>query len=490
MTYSINLQVLTASEVQSFFTSRQNLIFFHAIFGVSVIIVFALITIILIQRQKRISQLLYDRARTDPLTGIPNYSKFCTEATQLFQTHLDGTYAVITFDINHFKIINDSLGFAFGDQILVETANNLKSLLAKDETCCRISTDVFAFCVKANPNTHVLNLIQTMVDRMSNLTIDSQKIAVKLCFGIYVVAHKEADIRGCVDNASLTRKQIKNYSLPYAYYDEETQKNMIEEATIQNDLEVAIKQNQFEMYYQPQIDFQTGKVMGMEALIRWKHPEKGFISPAYFIPIAEKCGLIFQISKFMFHQVCRDINEWKKYGKKLLVSVNISRADLYQTNFIKMLQKTTAQYGIDTHFIDIELTETTAINDLDFINEIIEQLKGLGFKIAMDDFGTGYSSLSCLKTISLDFLKLDRSFLQDLNKDKKSSSIVYYIVKLAKSLGFFVVAEGVETKEDAVILQNIGCDIAQGYYFAKPMSKYEFENFTFKTPNNTINLFE
>jgi diguanylate cyclase (GGDEF)-like protein len=491
MTYSRIFYTLAASQIQSFFNYPKNLIYLHAFFGVCLLIIFISITVILSKRQKRISQMLYNNASTDSLTGISNYSKFCTESTHLFQTHLDGTYAIITFDINHFKIINDTLGFAFGDQVLVAAANNLKSILAKEEPCCRISTDVFAFCVKANPDTHMLDLIQTMIDRMSKLTIDNQKIAVKLCFGIYVVAHKETDIRGCVDNASLTRKQIKNCSdMPYAYYDEKTQKIMMEEATVQDDLEIALKQNQFEMYYQPQICFRTGKVMGMEALIRWKHPQKGFISPGYFIPIAEKCGLIFPISKFVFEQVCRDIKEWKKYGKQILVSVNISRADLFQTNFIEMIQEATAQYKIDTHLIDIELTETTAINDLEFIKEIIGQLKALGFMIAMDDFGTGYSSLSCLRTIPLDLLKLDRSFLQDLDKDKKSSNIVYSIVKLAKSLGFCVVAEGVETKAEADILHNIGCDIAQGYYFAKPMSKQSFEDFTFKTPNNTINLFE
>jgi len=433
----------------------------------------------------------YENAYKDSLTGIPNYSKFCMETTKLIHNHLDGTYAIISFDVNHFKTINDTLGFSFGDQVLVEIATILKDMLTENETCCHVSADVFVFCVKANPDIHMFHLIQTMIDRMSKLTIDNQEIAVILCFGIYVVAHRETDIRGCVDNANIAREQVKNCSkMPFAYFNEEMKKTIIQEATTQDDLEVALKINQFEMYYQPQICFRTGKIMGMEALIRWKHPEKGFISPSYFIPIAEKCGLIFPISKFVFEQVCKDMKDWKKYGKRILLSVNISRADLYQTNFIEMIQETAAKYQIDTHLIDIELTETTAINDLDFIKEKIGQLKALGFMIAMDDFGTGYSSLSCLKTIPLDLLKLDRSFLQDLDKDKKSSNIVYSMVKLAKSLGFSVVAEGVETKAEADILHNIGCDIAQGYYFARPMPKQDFEDFTFKIPNSTINYFE
>jgi diguanylate cyclase (GGDEF)-like protein len=455
------------------------------------LVVLILVTYFLSHRQKEVSKMLYSSAYTDSLTGISNYAKFCLETEKLLHNHLDGTYAIVTFDINHFKTINDTFGFAFGDKLLIELADILKSILKQDEPCCHIAIDMFAFSVKANPESHLLDLIYTLIGRMSKLMIDDQEISVNLCFGIYVVANKETDIRFCIDNTNLTRKQIKNsYQTPYAYYNEDIQKIILQETSTQNDLKTALKENQLEMYYQPQIDFKSGKVMGMEALIRWKHPQKGFISPGYFIPIAEKCGLISPISKFVFEQVCKDMKEWKKYGQRILVSVNISRADLYQPNFIEMIQEIAAQYQIDSSLINIELTETTAINDLDFIKQIIEQLKSNGFWIAMDDFGTGYSSLSCLKSIPLDLLKLDRSFLQDLDQDKKSSNIVYSMVKLAKSLGFRVVAEGVETKAEADILRNIGCDIAQGYYFAKPMSKQDFENFAFKTPNNTINLFE
>lgn len=491
MKHSGNFQLPAVFTSQPVFYGVPNVLFLIICTGLGLLAIFIIVTIILSYRQKKISKMLYNNAYTDSLTGIPNYSKFCLEATKLLHTHLDGTYAVITFDVNHFKTINDTLGFAFGDQVLIRIADILKSTLTEDEPCCHMSGDLFAFCVKAKPEAHLLDLMKTLMDKMSRLTIHNQGIVVNSCFGIYVAANKDTDIRFCVDNASFTRKQIKTTSQkPYAYFNEEIQKIILQEASTQNDLKTALSGNQLEVYYQPQIAFHSGKVMGMEALIRWKHPEKGFISPGYFIPIAERCGLISPISKFVFEQVCKDMKEWKKYGRRILVSVNISRADLYQTNFIEMIRDTAAAYKIDTGLIDLELTETTAINDLGYIKEIIAQLKEMGFLVAMDDFGTGYSSLSCLKTIPLDLLKLDRSFLQDLDKDKRSSNIVYFLVKLAKTLGFLVVAEGVETKEESDILHNIGCDIAQGYYFAKPMCKQDFESFAFKTPNNTIDLFE
>ena len=225
----------------------------------------------------------------------------------------------------------------------------------------------------------------------------------------------------------------------------------------------------------------------MEALVRWDHPVHGFISPSVFIPIAERSGFVVEIGRFVFEEVCKTISSWKERNiYDSAVCINLSRVELYQADLINFMSRCIKKYNISPNQIDIELTETAGINDIEYIKTIITQLKEVGFLVAMDDFGTGYSSLSCLKSIPFDVLKLDRSFLNGMEDDFRSANVISSVIKLAKSLNFMVVAEGVETKEQSDFLSNMGCDVAQGFFYAKPMPKQDIEAMLLKNQSLAV----
>ncbi|WP_330399735.1 EAL domain-containing protein [Clostridioides difficile] len=273
----------------------------------------------------------------------------------------------------------------------------------------------------------------------------------------------------------MARSVAKGKNINYAIYNEDVRNKLSEESMILDDIKIALVKNQFEVYYQPKFSLVTGEMIGSEALIRWNHPEHGFISPAVFIPIAEKSKLILKIGRFVFERVCNDLYEWKKQGKKIVpVSVNLSRVELYQPDIVKFINKTIKMYNLSSDFIEIEITETVAINELNILKNVLNELRTYGFSISMDDFGTGYSSISCLRDMPIDILKLDKSFLGGIEHDERSRNIAKSIVSLAKSLDLVVIIEGVESKEQAELMKQFGCDLVQGFYFARPMPAKNF----------------
>ncbi|ENY8917556.1 TPA: putative bifunctional diguanylate cyclase/phosphodiesterase [Clostridioides difficile] len=296
-----------------------------------------------------------------------------------------------------------------------------------------------------------------------------------LCVGIYFVEEGEVDIQKAVNKANMARSVAKGKNINYAIYNEDVRNKLSEESMILDDIKIALVKNQFEVYYQPKFSLVNGEMIGSEALIRWNHPEHGFISPAVFIPIAEKSKLILKIGRFVFERVCTDLSEWKKQGKNIVpVSVNLSRVELYQPDIVKFINKTIQMYNLSSDFIEIEITETVAINELNILKNVLNELRKHGFSISMDDFGTGYSSISCLRDMPIDILKLDKSFLGGIEHDERSRNIAKSIVSLAKSLDLVVIIEGVESKEQAELMKQFGCDLVQGFYFARPMPAKNF----------------
>ncbi|MCP8411700.1 putative bifunctional diguanylate cyclase/phosphodiesterase [Clostridioides difficile] len=293
--------------------------------------------------------------------------------------------------------------------------------------------------------------------------------------GIYFVEEGEVDIQKAVNKANMARSVAKGKNINYAIYNEDVRNKLSEESMILDDIKIALVKNQFEVYYQPKFSLVNGEMIGSEALIRWNHPEHGFISPAVFIPIAEKSKLILKIGRFVFERVCTDLSEWKKQGKNIVpVSVNLSRVELYQPDIVKFINKTIQMYNLSSDFIEIEITETVAINELNILKNVLNELRKHGFSISMDDFGTGYSSISCLRDMPIDILKLDKSFLGGIEHDERSRNIAKSIVSLAKSLDLVVIIEGVESKEQAELMKQFGCDLVQGFYFARPMPAKNF----------------
>ncbi|HBH3088924.1 TPA: EAL domain-containing protein [Clostridioides difficile] len=420
--------------------------------------------------EKEILSLAYE----DKVTHIGNQNKFYRECSKYLLDKPSLNYIIVYFDINNFKMINDTFGYEFGDNLLITIAKALKEELTEGEVYARLSSDYFAiFCDYKNGRNKIIRKLDSIRNNIeSNLSIVFE---ISLCVGIYFVEEGEVDIQKAVNKANMARSVAKGKNINYAIYNEDVRNKLSEESMILDDIKIALVKNQFEVYYQPKFSLVNGEMIGSEALIRWNHPEHGFISPAVFIPIAEKSKLILKIGRFVFERVCTDLSEWKKQGKKIVpVSVNLSRVELYQPDIVKFINKTIQMYNLSSDLIEIEITETVAINELNILKNILNELRKYGFSISMDDFGTGYSSISCLRDMPIDILKLDKSFLDGIEHDERSRNIAKSIVSLAKSLDLVVIIEGVESKEQAELMKQFGCDLVQGFYFARPMPAKNF----------------
>ncbi|HGM3219219.1 TPA: EAL domain-containing protein [Clostridioides difficile] len=420
--------------------------------------------------EKEILSLAYE----DKVTYIGNQNKFYRECSKYLLDKPSLNYIIVYFDINNFKMINDTFGYEFGDNLLITIATALKEELTEGEVYARLSSDYFAiFCDYKNGRNKIIRKLDSIRNNIeSNLSIVFE---ISLCVGIYFVEEGEVDIQKAVNKANMARSVAKGKNINYAIYNEDVRNKLSEESMILDDIKIALVKNQFEVYYQPKFSLVNGEMIGSEALIRWNHPEHGFISPAVFIPIAEKSKLILKIGRFVFERVCTDLSEWKKQDKKIVpVSVNLSRVELYQPDIVKFINKTIQMYNLSSDLIEIEITETVAINELNILKNILNELRKYGFSISMDDFGTGYSSISCLRDMPIDILKLDKSFLDGIEHDERSRNIAKSIVSLAKSLDLVVIIEGVESKEQAELMKQFGCDLVQGFYFARPMPAKNF----------------
>ncbi|EGT4598733.1 EAL domain-containing protein [Clostridioides difficile] len=438
------------------------------------VLVFIAIIFYIIYIKKSNEKEILSLAYEDKVTYIGNQNKFYRECSKYLLDKPSLNYIIVYFDINNFKMINDTFGYEFGDNLLITIAKALKEELTEGEVYARLSSDYFAiFCDYKNGRNKIIRKLDSIRNNIeSNLSIVFE---ISLCVGIYFVEEDEVDIQKAVNKANMARSVAKGKNINYAIYNEDVRNKLSEESMILDDIKIALVKNQFEVYYQPKFSLVNGEMIGSEALIRWNHPEHGFINPAVFIPIAEKSKLILKIGRFVFERVCTDLSEWKKQGKKIVpVSVNLSRVELYQPDIVKFINKTIQMYNLSSDLIEIEITETVAINELNILKNVLNELRKYGFSISMDDFGTGYSSISCLRDMPIDILKLDKSFLDGIEDDERSRNIAKSIVSLAKSLDLVVIIEGVESKEQAELMKQFGCDLVQGFYFARPMPAKNF----------------
>lgn len=465
--------IFSIPETVVFSNSKQ--IINRAVYAVlSIVLIFIAIIFYIIYIKKSNEKEILSLAYEDKVTYIGNQNKFYRECSKYLLDKPSLNYIIVYFDINNFKMINDTFGYEFGDNLLITIAKALKEELTEGEVYARLSSDYFAiFCDYKNGRNKIIRKLDNIRSNIeSNLSIVFE---ISLCVGIYFVEEGEVDIQKAVNKANMARSVAKGKNINYAIYNEDVRNKFSEESMILDDIKIALVKNQFEVYYQPKFSLVTGEMIGSEALIRWNHPEHGFISPAVFIPIAEKSKLILKIGRFVFERVCNDLYEWKKQGKKIVpVSVNLSRVELYQPDIVKFINKTIKMYNLSSDFIEIEITETVAINELNILKNVLNELRTYGFSISMDDFGTGYSSISCLRDMPIDILKLDKSFLGGIEHDERSRNIAKSIVSLAKSLDLVVIIEGVESKEQAELMKQFGCDLVQGFYFARPMPAKNF----------------
>ena len=414
----------------------------------------------------------------DPVTGLYTKLKFYQSVRQMLTDATGDTFAFVRFDIDRFKMINSFYGIKEGDNVLRSIASELRRISTAFEKFIygRLENDIFAVCMPYK---------EENIDLLANaLQINLKKLNkdynIKVSCGVYIINDYNMDVSEMYDRAFLAAKSCKGkFVQNIAYYDESMIENMKQEQYIINEVNRALEEEQFEVYLQPKINLMTDRSYGAEALVRWRHPEKGMISPGEFIPIYERNGIIGRLDLYMWRHVCMILRRWLDEGQNPNpISVNVSRVNIYNPHLVEILKNLITEFQIPPYLLNLELTESAFMEDQELVMKTMSRLHQIGFKIMMDDFGSGYSSLNILKDMEVDYLKVDMKFLQqDQEFNGKGEKVLTSVVRMAKWLHLPSIVEGVETLEQVDFLKCIGCEYAQGYYYAKPMPVEEYESF-------------
>lgn len=419
-----------------------------------------------------------DLIEKDALTGLYSMNFFTKKITEVIQTNTNKSYLLIFANISRFKLVNELFGRTEGDRLLNFIGKTMMDTFCEDEICGHAEADNFFILMDCDKYSE--EIIKVIVNKLNEYPIP---INIVMRFGVYMVSDISMPIEKICDRAKLAVDTFEgNYDTFITYYDDSIREKLLREQMITNSMRKAVEEKQFLVYYQPKFDLKTECVIGAEALVRWKHPEYGFLSPGEFIPIFEKNGFISELDYYVWDCVCQKIASWIETGHELLpISVNVSRVDLYNPKLPELLFGLIMKYNIPIQYLHLEITESAYTDNAKQMIDTVNQIRQIGFVIEMDDFGTGYSSLNMLSDLPIEILKLDMSFLKNNVGRSSGRSVIQFVINLAKWLGLFVVAEGVETQEQAIFLKNMGCDYAQGYYYSKPIEDADFEKLLLET---------
>ena len=417
-------------------------------------------------------------AMTDTVTGLWNGVCFRGKAKEELSRNRQKSYQLISMDMEHFKYVNNDFGEKVADNVLVVIAERLRKKFGKKALYAREMGDQFFILTERRTDIEeVLGELAGEIIFDNNGMEQRYKPAMK--FGIYNIEanNRDSQIGQYIDAAVSARKSIKrDHTKQIAYFDDKMESDIRVEAQIEKKMESALKQGEFVVYYQPKYLLKTEKIIGAEALIRWNHPKEGLIPPGVFIPIFERNGFIVQTDFFVYEEVLKMQSRRLKEGKKTVpVSVNVSRTHIGTSDFLPRLMELADRYEVPRELLELELTETALGGKQQNIVDFIRACKHAGFPISIDDFGSGYSSLNLLKEMPVDVLKIDREFLNETDESQKSSVIVEQVVEMATKIDIRTLCEGVETKEQAAFLKQIGCNMAQGYLYSKPVPEETFE---------------
>ena len=426
---------------------------------------------------ERKQQHLYNLAHYDQLTGLPNRLLFNDRlnhaSAQAFRMNHMG--ALLFIDIDRFKVINDTYGHPMGDKLLKSIAYRLKSCLRNNDTVARLCGDEFTVILENINHVNIAaHISQKIIDSLSKpIMIHNQKMYIGASIGISLFPFtNEYNNDACehlIKQADAAMYHAKKHGRNnYQFYSAEMDEAVFERARIENRLRYALDNDELEIYYQPQVDIQTGRLIGAEALLRWQNPDMGLISPANFIPIAEENGLINQIGEFVLRKACHQTKRWQEQGfSPIKISVNLSVRQM-QPELPSLVESILQESGLDSNFLELELTENILLDNIEKSITILQDLNTMGIQISIDDFGTGYSSLSYLQRLPIHTLKIDRSFLTDVQNKNDDAPIITTIIGMAKNLKLNVIAEGIETAQQLAFLKKHQCTQGQGYYFEKP----------------------
>ena len=429
--------------------------------------------------EQRIEFLAYH----DPLTGLPNRVLLEDRLKQAIALAERGQHglALVFIDLDNFKKINDSLGHAAGDALLKEVATRLKRCVRDTDTISRQGGDEFVLVLGGLHGSEgsLPVLTKIMESLQEPFVCEGNELSTSASMGVALYP-QDGDcfdiLRKKADMAMYRAKEAGRNT--YRFFDEAMDEEAVEHLLMRSGLRRAIERGEFVLHYQPQIDIASGHVVGVEALLRWEHPEFGLVPPGRFIPVAEESGLIVPIGAWVIEEACRQAMAWRRAGlPDLVMAVNLSAAQFRRSGIEETVAQALQRSGLVPALLELELTESILLQDVEQVLATVQRLKQLGVQLAIDDFGTGYSSLSYLKRFDIDKLKIDQSFIRDLASDPDDAAIVRAIIQMAHSLGLRAIAEGVETVELLQQLRGFGCDEAQGYHYARPMPAAAFEHY-------------
>lgn len=458
-----------------------------------IVITFVLLIMILVVRQRAIHLEQEEKMRRlidqDTLTCVLSLNGFRKRAEKLIREHPDYSYFISYNNIKGFKYINDSLGRDASDELLRFWADITMKNLSDEEAAGRIDGDHFVVLRRIEGEKKFRQDEKYVIEPVKNYFVARGKdMSIQICSGLYVLTpkdHQDIDIDRMLDFARVAEKRLKESGKEgYEFYNPNQWEKGKRTTEIIGHFQIALKSNEVDVWYHPQVNFVSGEIIGTEALCRWKHPKLGWISPAEFIPILEESGQIYDLDYFVWDRVCYNLKRWNEQGIHMSVSVNLSRCDIKREKDIpKVFKELTEKYGIMADQLRIEITESAYTEEPELIIRTTDKLRELGFTVEMDDFGSGYSSLNMLKEVSVDRIKLDLHFLEGKGDEEKSRVILRYMIRMVRALGMELIAEGVENGDQASLLQGLGCDEMQGFYFYKPMPLQEFEALETKNEN-------
>ncbi|PLZ18908.1 putative bifunctional diguanylate cyclase/phosphodiesterase, partial [Fischerella thermalis] len=428
------------------------------------------------RRRQQVEEMIRYQALHDLLTGLPNRLLFKEQLTRTLPNaaRRKESLAVMFLDLDRFKTINDTLGHTLGDQLLQNVAQRLRESLRSGDVVARWGGDEFIILLpQVNYVEEVAQVAQRILQELEKaFHIEGHELYVSASLGIALFDEHSPDVETLIQHADVALYHAKDEGRNnFQFYTTSISSKTPEILTLERSLRHALEREEFVVHYQPRVNIDTGKITGMEALLRWEHPDMGLVAPSKFIPLAEESGLIIPIGEWVLRTACRQNKAWQEEGlPAITMAVNLSLKQFRQPGLVETVAKILDETGLEANFLELEITETTAIEDLEFTRTVLQQLEEMGVHLSIDDFGTGHSSLSRLQLLPLHNLKIDGSFIRDLTKDVKVAHIVKAIVGLGRSLGLRLTAEGVEKQEELEFLKSINCEDVQGFLFFRPLS--------------------
>ncbi|MEG0942465.1 MAG: EAL domain-containing protein [Angelakisella sp.] len=453
----------------------------NAMFIITVVVLFFLLVIVVLFRVSVIHRhRMEDLAYVDSLTELSSFARFKLDVKELLKTIEPGSYMMVSMDINNFKYINDALGYNVGNELLHRIGTRVKMNSYYGQCACRMSADLFFFFVPAISQERLGSDfcdVEYLQDKLEEGVLADYPITFSV--GRYVVDDVNEDFYRIIDKASIARKSIKGgHTHSFASFTEVMSKELESNKDVTLGMDRALKNHEFVLYLQPKYSLESGRIQGAEALVRWMHPEKGIMMPSSFISMFERNGFILKLDLYMFEETCALIQKWQNMGRHLdgqRISVNLSRYCLRYPDMATILLEIAKRYYVDPQYIEIELTESIVEDNVEKIVALISGLQSAGFEVSIDDFGSGYSSLNLLTDLPVNTIKIDRVFLQKIYQTAKGKEVIARIISMVRALDMATVAEGVETKDQMEYLRSLGCDLAQGFYFSRPVPVEQFE---------------